>query len=281
MKLTSLTPYSLKSVILSHGWSGLQPFYRVNEKNETLKVVVRTPQGPKVCVVKSIPNGLEVEGKLTPGEVSDLRYMFRLDDDLSEFYKVSNQEKRSWIEKNKMGRMLRSQDPFEDLIKLILTTNCSWGFTKKMVENMCVFLGEKTQDGLLLFPTALQVSKKTEAFYRDKIRAGYRSPHLPKIANMVLKREIDLEVWRDTLETPELRKKILSIPGAGPYVADNLLRLMGRYDYLGVDSWVRKTLTQQWKKKKPVTDKDIEKVYQKFGTYKGLGMWCDVTKDWF
>jgi 3-methyladenine DNA glycosylase/8-oxoguanine DNA glycosylase len=268
--------YTLASVVFSHGWADLRPFEILDPKGTT-RVTLHTRSGPVVVTVHPAEEGVIVEGEIDGEVIRDLRWMFRLDDDLSEFYQVMCHEDRPWIGQKRMGRLLRSQTVFEDLVKLILTTNCSWEFTKIMNNRLVENLGNRK-----LFPSPAALVEKSERFYRETIRSGYRSPHVPKIAAAVLSRKMDLEVWRSPdIPTDVIRKEILSIPGAGPYVADNLLRLLGRADFLGLDSWARGKLKKMWNMKKIPSDKAIEKKYKRFGTHKGLVLWCDLTHDWF
>lgn len=232
--------------------------------------------------ISAAKNGVNVEGPTTNRSLAAVRWMFRLDDSIDPFYQLARESDRPWVEERKMGRLLRSETVFEDLIKLILTTNCSWAFTRIMVERLIETIGDRTSDGFPLFPMPEAFARKREVFYRNKIRAGYRSPHLRTIGKAVAEGKLNPERWRDpALSTEQVRKEILDVPGAGPYVADNLLRFLGRYDRLGLDSWARGKIKEMWKKKKQPTDKAIEKHYAKFGTFKGLLLWCDLTRDWF
>ncbi len=206
--------------------------------------------------------------------------MFGLDKEFDNFFDLAHRYERPWIKHHQMGRMLRAESVFEDLIKLILTTNCTWGLTKIMVKNLCENLGEKVGDRYS-FPTPEKMAKKNETYYRNIIKAGYRSPHLVTISKMVTSRKLNLESWATDQRAYEvLRKEILDLPGAGPYVAENLLRLLGKFDGLGVDSWVRGRLQKMWNMKKQPTDGMILKKYKYYGEYKGLILWCDVTRDW-
>lgn len=265
--------FNLRSVILSHGWSGLQPFSR-SEDGTTLSFALGFDGGILDCKVSTQKEKIKIEAsKISSEFISAVRYMLRLEDPIDEFYAHAKKHGRAWIAKKNMGRMLRAQTIFEDLMKLVLTTNCSWSFTVHMVNRLIEELGEVSPKGQGLFPTPEAFLSKKEKFYREKIRAGYRSPHFPKIAKMFIKKEIDTDSWFDpSRPTLDIRKEILSIPGAGPYVADNLFKLIGRYDYLGIDSWVRKQLG--------MNDKQIQKAYEVHGKYKGLILWCDVTKEW-
>ena len=65
------------------------------------------------------------------------RHILRLDDDLNQFYRVTNHNPGfEWIARQGAGRMLRSPTVFEDLVKMICTTNCSWALTQKMVTGL-------------------------------------------------------------------------------------------------------------------------------------------------
>ncbi len=285
MKLTvkASSPYDFRSVVFSHGWSDLLPFKVLNEQGK-IRVTVRTKENAVVLQVSDFADGIQVETdakKLNSDTISTLRRMFRLDDDLSDFYQHVEINSRNWIVQRRMGRLLRSQTIFEDLVKLILTTNCSWSLTRVMTDSLSKYLGSG-ELGMRLFPTPEAIVSKPESFFRQKIRAGYRSPHLPLLAKMVLEGKLIPESWEDPSRPTEVvRKEILSVPGAGPYVADNLLKFLGRYDYLGLDSWARGKLKELWGMKKIPSDKTIERRYKIHRKYKGLVLWCDLTKDWF
>ncbi|MFH1263714.1 MAG: hypothetical protein V1495_09780 [Pseudomonadota bacterium] len=245
---------------------------------------LRSSKGPIVVTVSPTQRGFDLQSDSSiPSDArKSVRRMFRSDQDLSGFYRYAVKAGRPWIRTGRMGRLLRSQTVFEDLVKLILTTNCSWSFTRIMTDALAKELGEDLGDGLHLFPNAEALASKNETFFRTKIRSGYRSTHLPTLAHSVLERRIDPEGWDDpSRPIEEIRREILSVPGAGPYVAENLLRLLGRYENLGLDSWARGKLKELWKMKKIPSDRTIERKYRPHGSYRGLILWCDLTRDWF
>jgi hypothetical protein len=74
---------------------------------------------------------------------------------------------------------------------------------------------------------------------------------------------------------------LLALPGFGPYAADNLMRLLGRYRYLGLDSACRAELRSIYGHRSDrVADRAAAKRYRVFGAYAGLAMWLDVTRRW-
>ncbi len=249
-----------------------------------MDVALRSRKRPVRVSLRPARNGITVESKepLAEEALADLKRMFRLEDDLGEFYEFLAKYGRPWAGEWKMGRLLRSQTVFEDLIKLILTTNCAWSLTRVMAERLAELFGEKTDGGCFLFPTAQVMAEKSEKFYRGVVRAGYRSPSLVRVAKMFADGRVNPATWSDPRRaTEEIRKEILSLPGAGPYVADHMLRFLGRFDRLGLDSWARKKLKELWEMKKVPADSTIARRYRMFGSFQGLALWCDLTHDWF
>ena len=103
---------------------------------------------------------------------------------------------------------------------------------------------------------------------------GYRAPAIHELAIRVASGEVDLESMKTSeLPTPQLRKQLLSINGVGPYAAANLLLIMGRTDFIPVDSWALKLVSHEWYEGKPVTSKDVEKHFEQWGEFKGLAFW--------
>lgn len=273
--------YSFKSVLLSHGWSGLAPF-TVSDNHQKITFAFSGKSKPALLSICQNKNNLEIDStrKLSAAELEIIQSMFGLGEPLDAFFKLANAHDRAWIQKHKLGRLMRAETVFEDLIKLILTTNCTWSLTKKMVTDMCVQLGEEVR-GVYCFPKPAVIAKQKESFFKDTVKTGYRAPYILKIAKMVASGELDVESWKnDSRPYIEMKKEILSLPGAGPYVAENLLRYLGKYDGLGVDSWVRGRLKEMWNARKHPDDKKILKQYKKFNEYKGLMLWCDVTRSW-
>ena len=81
--------------------------------------------------------------------------------------------------------MLRSPTVFEDLVKMLCTTNCSWALTQKMVTGLVENLGRETDDGRRSFPTAEAMADMPLQFFVDEVRAGYRAPYLKELADRV------------------------------------------------------------------------------------------------
>jgi N-glycosylase/DNA lyase len=125
------------------------------------------------------------------------------------------------------------------------------------------------------------LAQKPENFFRDKIRAGYRAPYLKELANRVASGETEpgkLAQQRPsrggTFERNERRER------RGKLRCENLLKLIGRYDGLALDSWTRAQFYKSRNNGRVAHDKKIAKFYARFNSWRGLALWCDMTRDW-
>jgi 3-methyladenine DNA glycosylase/8-oxoguanine DNA glycosylase len=280
--------FSFKRTALSHGWYGLLPF-EFEQESWRLRRVIDLGAGKPVTVeVTGAKRALVITSKRRLGNravekaVQDVRHMLRLDEDLAEFYEMmSEQEEFAWIERQGAGRLLRSPTVFEDAVKAIATTNCSWALTVKMVKGLVENLGVETDDGRRSFPTPRAMAEAPLSFYNEVMRAGYRAPYFKELAERVADGELDAESWLvSELATPALKREMKMVKGVGDYAADTLLRLIGRYDGLALDSWVRAKFARVRGRGRAVTDERIARYYSRFREWRGLALWCDMTRDW-
>jgi len=280
--------FSFRHTVYSHGWSELLPF-QLDDENWRLRYVFASPRTakPVEAVISEADGGLLIDVSRSRFDsaklIRDIRHILRLDDPLEEFYRVTDIDERlKWVSTSNAGRMLRSPTVFEDMVKTLCTTNCSWSLTKSMVTNLVNALGETGTAGVRAFPTPEALASVPEKFYRDEIRSGYRSPYFVELAEAVASGKVDPESWLTTdLPSDELKGEIKRIKGFGEYAADNLLKLLGRYDGLALDSWLRSQFYKKHNGERVCADKKIERHYKKFGEWKGLAIWCDMTERWF
>ena len=291
LSLETPETFSFRQTIYSHGWCELLPF-EIDIENWRLSYVFNNKNSKKPVSVTIRDAGGKLEIKVSDAKINaqteeeilrDVRHILRLDEDLSDFYGNLQSEKRlNWIAELRAGRLLRSPTVFEDLVKTICTTNCSWSLTKKMISNLVEKLGAPNSDGKHAFPTAEAMANVAPEFYRDEMRAGYRAPYFAELAESVAGGKINPETWLDSgLTTRELKKEMKKVKGVGDYAAENLLKLVGRYDGLALDSWLRSQFYKKHNGETVCSDKEIEKFYAKFGDWRGLAIWCDMTEKWF
>ncbi len=279
------------STVHSHGWCALQPF-SVDRQRQTLARLLELSDGTLVsCELRDRPAriiaSIRSEKRLADGQRQEikrtLKDCLRLEEDLSGFYSLAKRTPRyRWIRAAGAGRLLRAPTVFEDVVKMICTTNCSWELTEAMVGNLTRFLGREFAGGIRSFPTAEALAGVSESFLRRNIRAGYRSPYLVELAERVANGRINLESWRtSSLASADLFQEARSVRGVGDYAAGNILKLLGRYDYLGLDSWVRAKYYELCRYGRRVSDTTIERHYAPFGKWRGLFFWLEMTREWY
>ncbi len=294
MEIVIKTPkdFSFKRTVLSHGWCELLPFEFYQSRWELLRVVEIGQGQPVTLTIRGTRRSLKVSisaRRLSQRALHkierDVRHMLRLDDEMDDFYStVLDEPDFAWIAREGAGRLLRSPTVFEDLTKSLCTTNCSWALTKIMLTGLVSGLGREASQGRRTFPTPEAMAHAPESFYRQVVRAGYRAPYLKEMAEHVAGGELDVESWlMSDLPTAELKREIKRVKGIGDYAAENLLKLIGRYDCLALDSWVRAKFarTRGSAAGRGVTDDaKIARYYSRFQTWRGLALWCDMTRDW-
>ena len=283
-------PFNFLSIINSHGWRQLAPF-SYDENTNTLSYVLRLSNGRVIDLkfrdgTDSMTVETEKLDKTERKEVADrVAWMFGLDMDFSHFYTASRAEpKLIHAKKLARGRVLRSPTVFEDVIKTILTTNTLWAATKNMTLKLVNELGEPVSrvvqndneghNQTKTFPTPEAIAASRPDFLKEKIRVGYRAPAIHQLAVSVASGKFDLESLKTSeLHTLELRKKLLTINGVGPYAAANLLMILGRHDFIPIDSYALKMVSNEWYRGQPITAKEVEKRFEKWGEFKGLAFW--------
>ena len=142
-------------------------------------------------------------------------------------------------------------------------------------------LGEVSENGKKAFPTAEAMAKMPVEFYKNEIRAGYRDTYFKELAEKVVEGKLDVESWLHTdLPTKELKKEMKKVKGVGDYAAENLLKLLGRYDGLALDSFLRGGFYKKHNSEIVCKDSEIAAHYERFGTWRGLAIWLDMTEKW-
>jgi 3-methyladenine DNA glycosylase/8-oxoguanine DNA glycosylase len=290
MEISITTPnnFNFKRTVISHGWCALLPF-ELDQENWLLTRTLDLKESKPVTIsIGATRRALKINPSRRLSQaaaqkvVSDVRHMLRLDDEMGEFYGLLAQDRDfSWVAAQGAGRMLRSPTVFEDLVKMICTTNCSWALTEKMITGLVRNLGRESANGHRTFPTPEAMALMPEKFYVNEVRAGYRAPYLKQLADRVASGALDVEGWlKSPLSTPDLTKEMRGVLGVGPYAAENLLKLLGRYDGLALDSWTRAKFFSVRNNGRKTTDKKIARYYSRFKEWRGLALWCDVTRDW-
>jgi 3-methyladenine DNA glycosylase/8-oxoguanine DNA glycosylase len=301
-------PVDLRRTLLSHGVATLPPS-AVDERALTLTATLAAPSGARTVRLTAAPvdpgdaqaarvaletldAGAVPAPAVAAALAASLRRMLCLDDDLSPFYaRAAGDPALAWACAG-AGRMLRSPSVFEDVVKTICTTNCAWSATERMVGALVRELGERAPGapadgaGGRAFPTPDAMASAGEGFYRDVARAGYRGPRLHGLAVSVAGGAVDLEelfaTAPDELPDDEVERRLLALPGVGPYAAAHVMMLLGRHSRLILDSWTRPKYARLVGRRpgKLVPDATISRRFRPYGRFAGLAFWLFLTRDW-
>jgi len=290
MQLSIATPrtFSFKRTAIGHGWCELLPFEIDRERWVLTRTLDLSDGAPVTVLITANKSAVLIDPSRTLGKKAaervqrDVRHMLRLDDNMAAFYQTMKATPDfEWVSEQGAGRLLRGPTVFEDLVKMICTTNCSWALTKKMVTGLVQSLGRESTRGRRTFPTPEAMALMPLKFYVNEVRAGYRAPYFKELAERVASGSLNVEVWLESpLPTAELIKEIKSVKGVGDYAAENVLKLLGRYDGLALDSWTRAKFFEVRNNGRKATDKKIARYYAGFKEWRGLALWCDLTRDW-
>ena len=281
--------FDLRLTLFGHGWIDLAPFSWSAEA-AAMDVVVGIGQQAVDLRVTHRGKGLSVTvgsaRALSGAGSTALRRlvprMLRLDEDLGPFWRLcAGSPGLAWVAERRAGRMLRGASAFEDLMKLLFTTNCSWAATRLMTSRLVAALGPVAPSGQQAFPSPQACADVDENFYRTVVRAGYRAGSCCKLARAFAAGELDENRFcAPGLELEEVRRRLLALPGFGPYAAGQAMRLFGHYKDLALDSWCRARFAERAGRGGPPSDREVAKRYSAFDPYDGLALWMDLTSDW-
>jgi 3-methyladenine DNA glycosylase/8-oxoguanine DNA glycosylase len=284
-------PFIFRSVIYSHGWYQLAPMMW-DENANVLHKPERLANGKVITFGVSASNNtssntliLQAPDDIDETEIAELyenvAWMFSINSDISAFYDIADREPRlRHCRQHAYGRFLRSSTLFEDVVKVLLTTNIQWGGTKRLAQALVNHFGEQTtvphpiyNTQTRAFPSSQSIANSNENELR-KLGLGYRAPYLLALAQGVASGQIDLERFRHSnLSTLDLRKALLKLPGIGPYAAATLLSILGRYDFIGVDSEAMSTVSKHFYNGEKVGEKEILATFDRWGSFKALAYW--------
>jgi 3-methyladenine DNA glycosylase/8-oxoguanine DNA glycosylase len=281
------TPFDFVETATAHGWVALEPFEWHAQTRSLSRVYHLGGEGPLVCLTmnggeRSVRIRAEAESMLGSQELAQVRqsvrHMLRLDEDLSDFHRL-HQKLPGWrlAVSPGGGRLLRAPTLFEDLVYTLSTTNITWSGTKRMVAALVAGLGTPWpgEPNRRAFPTPGQIAQAGE----ERLKAfgfGYRAGYVWELARSVAEGRLDLAALA-AADRPvaEVRRDLLAIKGVGAYAAATLLMLLGRYDYLAIDSEMRSHVSRKYGQGEAVSDAQIRAVYEPWGRWRYLAYWFD------
>ena len=162
-------PVDFARTLLSHGVADLPPNAVAQDGSSLDTVLLIDGEARPVRVVADGPGFARIDHAAAEPVI---RHMLRLDEDFGAFYLVAAADPAlAWAAAG-AGRMLRSPTVFEDLVKTICTTNCTWSATVRMVTALVDVLGTPASDApeRRAFPTPEAMAEAGEDFYTGVAR---------------------------------------------------------------------------------------------------------------
>ena len=277
--LPTLADFSFHETVSAHGWRRLAPFVW-NEADQTLERVEKLPAGVVLIQTSSAGDGVRVKvyGKAVKEEAMEaevvrrVRRMLQLDLPIEEFHAYCRtRPDLSHIARCKKGRLLRCPTLHEDALKVIATSNTTWAQTIEMTGRLVEHFGAPLPQSpeRRAFPTPEQIAAVPFDEFSTKARMGYRNQFVYSLSAAIAESELDLESWQSAGQSAaKLRKRLLSLPGIGPYGAACLMLYLGQPEHVNADSVARAALAQEFGR--PVTDKEVHTFFEEHGQWRGL-----------
>ena len=227
--------YLFRRDVCSYGYFLLAP-NRWDPDERTLTRPLHLPSGIATLVLRQpsdAPGGAVVaqadrslDRRDAAAARAQITRMLRLDDDgVAAFHRADPRWKKSG-----RGRLFRSPTLFEDVVKTVTSCNVQWPSTVIMNARLCEVVDPA-------FPDAARLARVRPATLRARCRVGYRDARLVELAKIFARGEIDAAMLEDPATPDEtVIQTLLELPGIGPYAANNILQLLGRYSRVPLDT---------------------------------------------
>jgi 3-methyladenine DNA glycosylase/8-oxoguanine DNA glycosylase len=286
ISVTTPADFNFRSTLNSHGWERLEPF-SLNRERQVLTRIERLPsQLSHLEIAQAAQNDVTIDVTVhseTPLNPADQAYVtefiahcFSFNWDMSRCYaKVSDNPTYSFIKTERLGRLLLAPSMWENLVKTQFLTNTHARRTTTMAAKFCTMgdpFGEKHA-----FPTPEQVLANTLDQLEKQTGTGYRAKYIRSLAEAIVL-GFDPESLRNpALSYEEIYEQVRALRGFGPYSASYVLKLLGRFERISIDTVICryfKAIAGQAN----ATDDDINAYYARFGEFKGLVAWWEVSR---
>ena len=292
IKIPVSRPFNLHFTLHAHGWSNLLPntfepsaqcFSRI-EKLPSSQVVQLDLSMESPAFISEVVIAVSHQRKLSDLDSEAIKKrvtsMLRLDEDLGPFYAFCRSIGGKWMNISPgQGYLLRSPDLFEDMVKVICTTNIQWSGTQRMVAELVNQFGTPYPDDpqKKSFPSASDICAVSLEDFKQYVRLGYRADYIHGLAVDLSTGRINTHLLLDEkTPTSEVQSHLLAIKGIGNYAAASLLMLLGRYDHIPVDTVFREYMRTVYFSDKAYSDSEALKVFDQWDRWKYLAYWIEL-----
>lgn len=268
----------LPRTVCSYGYFLLAPNHW-DHRRQQLRRVFRGEGLRRITAVIHQPAGkarlqIRCDRRLSAAEAQQLKReltrMLRVKEDPAPWWRLHPAARRE-----RFGRLFRSADLWEDMVKTVTSCNTSWANTMTMNRLLCERVGGGG------FPTPQEVADFGEERLRESCRVGYRAERLIRLARGILAGDVDLAWYEAPQRTgEEIRTAAGNLYGFGRYAAANLAQLLGHFDRLAIDSELIRHYCQQQKLPRPEQPEklipQIDAHYARYGPYRFMAYWFEM-----
>lgn len=172
------------------------------------------------------------------------------------------------------GIRILNQEPFETMISFIISANNQIPRIRKSIEkiseNYGEYLGEYKGKNHYSFPNPSELAKVKPEELREIARVGFRDKRIYDTANIVNNREFNIEEAKN-MDSIELRKSLMELPGIGPKVADCIMLFsFKRSETFPVDVWIKRVMEELYLHEETKQKEIGIKAREIFGEYAGF-----------
>ncbi|MCA9300673.1 MAG: hypothetical protein KDA28_16505, partial [Phycisphaerales bacterium] len=160
---------------------------------------------------------------------------------------------------------------FEDVIKTVTSCNVQWPSTKQMNARLCEVVGGGA------FPSAAKLARVRPNTLRARCRVGYRDQRMIDLARIFRDGEME-EADLQVLDDDALRATLITLPGIGPYAANNIMQLLGRYGFIPFDSEALRHAKEAhgMTGSDATIRRDFEAHYARYGEHRFRSYWFEL-----
>ena len=165
------------------------------------------------------------------------------------------------------GIRILNQELFETTISFIISANNQIPRIKKAVriisERYGKLIGEYKGRKYYSFPKAEDLMNVSPEELREYARVGFRDKRIVEASRMIYEGALDFDKDQE-LESADLKKKLMELPGIGPKVADCILLFAyHRRETFPVDVWIKRVMEALFIKKE-VPKKQVDDYARKY-----------------
>ena len=273
-RLACPTYYSLVHCVQAHGWYQLKPFDWDTDR-QVLTTSVRisgstihcTFQQQQQQILLTCTSNKPLNEQQQQTIQSQTRYALMLDVDTNTLHDLALQHGKQYaaLVEQGYGRLQRGMSIWEDCVKTLATTNCSWSLSKKIAESLC------TNNIGATFPQARQIARMDSATIKEQHPVGYRAEALHLLAQHFSKSTAAPKL----LSAPSIHDAVLEWKGFGPYAARHVSLLLGQAHAIPVDSIITAYVKNRWPRRKGSATDIVARAFQSWGNYAWWGLYLD------